>query len=773
MKAEKEKKAKKQKTFPAKKLPGLFKKAYTKDALEKKILKKVYIPEDRQLIAALFSENVTKGKKKPRTLVVVPKTRVFTKPELKQLKGIAASIKKNKARFKAVPFIALVVFVSAAGIFITLFKNPLAKRALRSGMEQVFSARCDVGSVSVSFFDAHISVHSLSQADKNHPMKNLFSFETLDVDFNLTQLLRGRFNAQNLEIAGVAWGTARTVSGELSPKEKKQRAKKALRAKKEKPETENAFLSALQGKNAASLSALTGSLEQAFSGYDPRAVLKKMQDSMRTEKAAEDVAAEVQALREKWKNTPDELKTQVSSFKDSVESLAALRPEDVKTPSEIAAALKNINEAVSSGKKLKKTVTETVSAVESDRRKVQKLSDSLSAAISHDKKLVSSQVNLYTSLSLDDGKRLLSGALDSAAYEALGAYYPYLQKAVSYAASMKKHTSPEAKREAAAKKAAGKQAAQEKLRRQSGRDVYWRKERTPSLLIEHALASGAGLQVEATGISNDMNMYGSPLQVWGSYAPEKGPGHNVSLTVDTRYDSTASLIEAGYNGAGCPISVTQLSDAVSAGGIPSFTGRGDVSLSLAAEENGAFALSGSVSCNPVTITATPLSMERIDALYQKVLASVTEMQVTGTASFAPETGIRLSLSSDADSRFAAALKKALSQEASALQKELSAMVQAELEARSGSALSEIAGFEELAIRIGAEGLSVDSALSVLNEKKAELSGSVTDKAKKAAEEKVKAEAQAAAERAKKEAEEKAAEAAKKAASNLLKGKLKF
>ena len=51
------------KKIPAKKLSGLFRKKYTKEKFEKKILKKIYIESDSKLVESIFTETSTiKGK---------------------------------------------------------------------------------------------------------------------------------------------------------------------------------------------------------------------------------------------------------------------------------------------------------------------------------------------------------------------------------------------------------------------------------------------------------------------------------------------------------------------------------------------------------------------------------------------------------------------------------------------------------------------------------------------------------------------------------------
>ena len=62
----KEKKAvakKSTKTVPLKKLPKIFKKTYTEKKLNKKIYKKVFVPEDKKYLESIFVQSGVKGKK--------------------------------------------------------------------------------------------------------------------------------------------------------------------------------------------------------------------------------------------------------------------------------------------------------------------------------------------------------------------------------------------------------------------------------------------------------------------------------------------------------------------------------------------------------------------------------------------------------------------------------------------------------------------------------------------------------------------------------------
>ena len=55
-------------------------------------------------------------------------------------------------------------------------------------------------------------------ANKKEPMKNLFSVESMTFDFDMNQLLKARFVANELSVLGVDTNTDRKYSGDISAK---------------------------------------------------------------------------------------------------------------------------------------------------------------------------------------------------------------------------------------------------------------------------------------------------------------------------------------------------------------------------------------------------------------------------------------------------------------------------------------------------------------------------------------------------------------------------
>ncbi|MBP5175541.1 MAG: hypothetical protein ILP07_06500, partial [Treponema sp.] len=84
------------KVIPRDKLPAIFKGTYSPRSFHRKIIRKIYIPEDRKSVSALFVQG---GNPKKPTKLAIPQELMFSKKEVKKFKFIAKEIKKqNKAR---------------------------------------------------------------------------------------------------------------------------------------------------------------------------------------------------------------------------------------------------------------------------------------------------------------------------------------------------------------------------------------------------------------------------------------------------------------------------------------------------------------------------------------------------------------------------------------------------------------------------------------------------------------------------------------------------
>ena len=159
VKAPEEKKPKTVKKLTAKKLPPLFKKAYTKKQFDKKIVRKLYVPSDKTFVTELFKNAKDK---KGREVLKIPSDAEFTKKDITRLKSISKDIAKNKGRINYVSFIAVAVVIAAIGLAVTIFKNPVAKWGIRSAMQGIFGAKCDIESVNIEFWNSRFTINCIT-----------------------------------------------------------------------------------------------------------------------------------------------------------------------------------------------------------------------------------------------------------------------------------------------------------------------------------------------------------------------------------------------------------------------------------------------------------------------------------------------------------------------------------------------------------------------------------------------------------------------------------
>ena len=716
------KKAKKEAVkVSAKKLPGLLKKKYTQKQFEKKILKKLYIQDDITYVKSLFKKENVKGSEK----LAIPMDMELTKKEVKRLKVIAKSIKKNKGRVKVGSFVAVAAVIALVGISVTFFKNQLVKYAIKNAMQNVFAAKCDIDSVRVEIFGAQLKVNHLAQANKDEPMKNIFEFEKLDLNFNLAQLLRGRFDAENIEITGVALGTERKTSGALPAK--------AVTQKVEEVKDESGFYSALKDKSGTALDTAKDNLTAAFAAYNPKNVADDIKENFKTAEKAKEVEAEVKAIVDAWKAKPAEIESQVKSFQSSAQALASINVNNLKTPAQIQDAISKITSAIEDGKKVKSNVENVSNSIKGDSDKVKRLSDELSKTVAADKALISEKVGMYTSFNADTAKGILSGCLDSVAYETLGKYYPYLKKAVDYAGGMKNANAADSASKEKTDKKAKKAKNKTSTGRLAGRDVYWKKDNVPKFLIEHLAASGLGLEATATDISSDMDKRGAPMVAKGSYTTEKQV-HRAGLTIDARTSSSAPLITGNYSGNNYPFTM-DMSKAVSADGVPSLEGITTINGTLTADADYSFGIDGKLGMKPVKLTSAPLPNETADKLYQGAIASIKDLTVGAKVGFSPVKGLDLNISSDLDKK----LMQAMQSMASTMMGEASAKAmakvkeqQAKIDEMSGGAMSKITEFAGINTSLNNSTNKVNSMNDQLEAKKKELAGALANAGKNAA-----------------------------------------
>lgn len=717
------KKQKKVKLVSAKKLPPLFKKSYTTEKYEKKIGKHIYIKTDREFIDKIF---VPAKDKKSRDIVKVDLTKNLPKNDVKRYKVLAKQIKSQKGGIKIVPLLAVVILIAAIGICFTLFKNVIIKKGITSAMQGIFQAKTDIEKVDFQFFGSSLDIRGLQQANKDEPMKNLFQMDDIMIDFNLTDLCRGKFHAENLIVAGVALGTDRKTSGELPAK-----------VKKEKKTSEESEIS----KKAEELkTAAMNSLLAMFADYNPEKMLSDLQDELKSPTLAAEISTNVQEKVAKWQEVPSQIQTQVTEFSTSVNDVIKTDWSKVSDPTRLKNALESLNSAYTKGTSLKSSIEKTTKEIESDSKEVAGYANQVESAIKSDLNLVETKIADVKNLFSPEGlKEIMNEAVQSMLYSVLGKYYPYVNTAMDKVTEIKSSTvakSEKSEKTEKSEKKAKKNKTETKRERLSGRDIYFKKDTVPKLLINNVVASGYEYGKEtvdenllfkgtATDISSNPDMYGKPAKAEADFKIGTNK-NNAKIVVDARTNTTAPLVYADYTGNGYPINADVQ--------VFSFESSSNIKANMSADSDGSFKIGGNVDLSMNGIKGFEFEPIRLSNLYNNALGGIKNLTLGFTIDCDKSNGVSVSI--DNLDRLASQLvnpiTKAVSGELNSIASEAQTKVTAMLSEKTGIATDKIAQFTNIEGLIGNQKNSLDSLQNQLDSKKKELENQIKNAAKGAA-----------------------------------------
>ena len=700
-----------EKTVSAKKLPGIFKKTYKEKAYSKNLLKKFYIEADKKFVEKLYSPSQDK---KGRNIMVCNKSAEITKADLKRYKLIAKQIKMQKGGIKLVPLIAVAVLVAVLSAGVSLFKNIIIEKAITSAMQGIFGAKTDIAKVDFQFFNASLEINGLEQANKDSPMKNLFQIDSIKTSFNLTDLLRGKFHAENLSVEGVAIDTDREKSGELPIKPAKT---------KEEKQTE----SALSSKRLELSEEASAKLKEMFDSYNPEKMLENLQNELKSPAVASQISTGVQQKVEKWSSLPAELQEKVNAFSKNVNDIANTDFSKINDVAKLKSTLEKINSTAKSGEELKKLIEKSNSDLVSDSKAIADYSNKIQTAIKSDYALVDSKISEMKSVLSPAGlNEIMTNAVQSVLYQMCGKYYPYVSKGLNAALSAQKSSS-EKKTEKSAEK-----TEKTVMTRHPGRTVFFKQDTVPTLFIENVTASGYEYKTDnllfkgnAKNIANNQNMTGKPTDISADFKIAGNP-NNASVKIDARTDTTAPLVTASYTGSGIPVNA----DAQ----IFAFTSKSTIKAKMTADTNGKVSLNGVLDMNISEMTGMQFDVEKISELYNSALSNIRRLTVDFSIVINEDKTITLSLNNldSLASQLTTPVVKTLTAELISIAADAQISAAKLLSEKTGVATEKIEQFTNIKNSVNSSKESVNNLQKKLEQKKKQINDQITNSTKAAA-----------------------------------------
>ena len=700
-----------EKTVSAKKLPGIFKKTYKEKAYSKNLLKKFYIEADKKFVEKLYSPSQDK---KGRNIMVCNKSAEITKADLKRYKLIAKQIKMQKGGIKLVPLIAVAVLVAVLSAGVSLFKNIIIEKAITSAMQGIFGAKTDIAKVDFQFFNASLEINGLEQANKDSPMKNLFQIDSIKTSFNLTDLLRGKFHAENLSVEGVAIDTERKKSGELPIKPAKT---------KEEKQTE----SALSAKKQELSEEASAKLKEMFDSYNPEKMLENLQNELKSPAVASQISTDVQQKVEKWSSLPAELQEKVNAFSKNVNDIANTDFSKINDVAKLKSTLEKINSTAKSGEELKKLIEKSNSDLFSDSKAIADYSNKIQTAIKSDYALVDSKISEMKSVLSPSGlNEIMTNAVQSVLYQMCGKYYPYVSKGLNAALSAQKSSS-EKKTEKSAEK-----TEKTVMTRHPGRTVFFKQDTVPTLFIENVTASGYEYKTDnllfkgnAKNIANNQNMTGKPTDISADFKIAGNP-NNASVKIDARTDTTAPLVTASYTGSGIPVNA----DAQ----IFAFTSKSTIKAKMTADTNGKVSLNGVLDMNISEMTGMQFDVEKISELYNSALSNIRRLTVDFSIVINEDKTMTISLNNldSLASQLTTPVVKTLTAELNSIAADARSSAAKLLSEKTGVATEKIEQFTNIKNSVNSSKESVNNLQKKLEQKKKQINDQITNSTKAAA-----------------------------------------
>ncbi|MCI7534193.1 MAG: TIGR03545 family protein [Treponema porcinum] len=700
-----------EKTVSAKKLPGIFKKTYKEKAYSKNLLKKFYIEADKKFVEKLYSPSQDK---KGRNIMVCNKSAEITKADLKRYKLIAKQIKMQKGGIKLVPLIAVAVLVAVLSAGVSLFKNIIIEKAITSAMQGIFGAKTDIAKVDFQFFNASLEINGLEQANKDSPMKNLFQIDSIKTSFNLTDLLRGKFHAENLSVEGVAIDTDREKSGELPIKPAKT---------KEEKQTE----SALSSKKLELSEEASAKLKEMFDSYNPEKMLENLQNELKSPAVASQISTDVQQKVEKWSSLPAELQEKVNAFSKNVNDIANTDFSKINDVAKLKSTLEKINSTAKSGEELKKLIEKSNSDLVSDSKAIADYSNKIQTAIKSDYALVDSKISEMKSVLSPSGlNEIMTNAVQSVLYQMCGKYYPYVSKGLNAALSAQKSSS-EKKTEKSAEK-----TEKTVMTRHPGRTVFFKQDTVPTLFIENVTASGYEYKTDtllftgnAKNIANNQNMTGKPTDISADFKIAGNP-NSASVKIDARTNTNSPLVTASYTGSGIPVNA----DAQ----VFAFTSKSTIKAKMTADTNGKVSLNGVLDMNISEMTGMQFDVEKISELYNSALSNIRRLTVDFSIVINEDKTMSLSLNNlDAlANQLTAPVVKTLTAELNSIAADARSSAAKLLSEKTGVATEKIEQFTNIKNSVNSSKESVNNLQKKLEQKKKQINNQITNSTKAAA-----------------------------------------
>lgn len=673
------------------KVPYIFDDDFSEKEFEKNLLSKIYVPADQQFISSLYE-------KSEEGIYSLKENLELSKQEQKKLKTIATQIKKQKGRVKLIPLAVTIGIIVLLVLTVNAFKNTIVKKGMTMALESVFGAKCDISSVNLKIFDSSLRVKEIAVANKDEPMKNLFELSDINVDFDLVQLLKGRFVMDEILAEGIQLGTDREVSGELPNKKKDDK-------KEELTEEEKAEVKPIQQQIADLLKEKTGvsaeGITHMFSQYDPKKMVNDFYDQMQSPKIIQNLQPQAENLVTGWKTTAEQMDHDVKDFTQKAQALVNTDISKINDPVVLKQLLENLNAVRTQAETIKTSVESAVTKVKDDAQTVNNIANDMKNAVNSDFAMVDTKVKQLSSLDISKATRLFSGDLDQPALQLISKYLPTAKMVLDKVQEFQQSGSKTEKEKKTKKKTS--------TNRLAGRTVEYRKDNVPNFLVRNLSLSGKdvkrnfALSGNIKNISNDCDKLDKPVEAFVKLNRNSVNTETLSAVVDMRKNRVQKAISASLTGSGYSFNDFTLPNMENTAGIPFISGLANIKADLAFDTDLSFDLAGALDLTQAAIKVKPFEPEFAYSMYTRAVEPITQFILSANAGYDPKNLLKLLINSDLDKKLSESLQVLFKQELTNAKLQIENLAKQEIEKLTGPLEEQLSMFGDIKSLVNVDG----------------------------------------------------------------------
>ena len=537
----------------SKKAPGFYKKILGREEIQKLYLGHIEHEEDKAFIRSVYREE-------DESLVIRTD---LEKDEINRLKILAKGIKANrKGPVNFVPVAAVAILAAGSVFFFTVLLNPILQKALETGLEAIFEAKVNANNFRMSLVKFEITMDSLTIADRDSPMQNLFQFGKMAIRLRPSAVMSGKIYIEEIRADAIRFGTPRTVSGALPERPPK--------VKKEKDKAEIPPLVDLEN-------------------FDAMALLNREYEKLQTPRLYDTVISAYNASSAKWQNQVVLAGSRVNDLESRARPLLAInindyRTLDQNTIEQIRNTINDINALVNSVQEAGNEINGMVTGVQQDLETLSSLEQNAREAFTSDFAYLRS----FLDISSGPASEILDTIIHEILTDTAETYLSYGERALEILEKVKEIQAMLPKSSKPVK------VKQEKFR---GRDVVFPVVQYPQFFLGE-LATDVYTPgnwhwgFDLRGISSDPDLSGTPVSLVLSM-DEGADRRKAGFRGTADFRTMASrLFDTELTGSGFPVS---LGSELSAAGIAGYSGDVSFSMELAGFSADGFSGGASVS----------------------------------------------------------------------------------------------------------------------------------------------------------------------------------